>query len=416
MPRSRRAVLVCALAACSGEQPKKAPPATPVRIATAVTIDAPVNVIASGVVEPMQTVAVTTQVSGNLLDVLFKEGDFVQQGQVLFRIDPRSLQAAADQARATLGRDEAQAEAASKDDARYKTLADMGYVSRSEADQKHAAAAAAAATVEADRAALRSAQVELGYTTIRAPITGRTGSVLVRKGNNVSPGGSPLVVINQISPVLVRFPVLDQDFPSVQRALALHALHVRAVASDSSQASDEGQLTFLDNAVDSLTGTVTGKATFPNTGRKLWPGELVFLTVLLDIQRNVIAVPTDAVLTGQQGTYVYVVDVRNTVKPRDVVSGAQVRDLTVIASGLAPGERVVTDGQSRLNPGSRVAIIGTGADTGATGRLGRGGGRGSGESSTATPTSPAMPTSPAGASDGRRNAAGDVAPARPPGL
>jgi membrane fusion protein, multidrug efflux system len=366
------AVTVAALASCKGAAPKKPAPATPVRIASVARIDAPVNILASGVVEPVQTVSVTTQVTGSLLDVLFKEGDFVQAGQLMFRIDPRPLAAAVDQAKAVLARDEAQAEAGRKDDDRYKKLADMGYVSRSQADQFHATAQAQTATVAADQAALRSAEVSLGFTAIRAPISGRTGSLLVRRGNNVSPGGGPLVVINQISPVLVRFPVLDQDFAAVQRAVAVHPLHVKAVASDSSLASDDGELSFLDNAVDSTTGTVTGKATFPNTGRRLWPGQLVFLTVQLDVQHGVLAVPTDAVQTGQQGTYVFVVDQKQTAQSRAVATGIQVGDLTVVQKGLAAGERVVIDGQSRLNPGGRVAIVGAGGDS-AGKQLGAGG-------------------------------------------
>lgn len=368
-----------AASACGKEAPKKAPPATPVQVATATKIDAPVNIMASGVVEPMQSVAVTTQVSGTLLDVAFKEGDVVQKGQVLFHIDPRPLQATVDQVRATLARDEAQAEAGQKDDARYQKLADMGYVSRSQSDQMHATAKAQTATVEADRAALRAAIVSLGFATIRAPISGRTGSLLVRQGNNVSPGGSPLVVINQISPVLVRFPVLAQDFEMLQRAVATHPINVRAAASDSGSMTNEvGQLGFLDNAIDSLTGTVTGKAQFQNAGRRLWPGELVFLTVEVATQRGVIAVPTEAVQTGQQGSYVYVVDAKSAAATRIVATGLQVNDLTVITKGLNAGERVVIDGQSKLNPGSKVAIVGPGGDT-ATARLGSNGGA-SGES------------------------------------
>ena len=375
-------MLACALAigalaaagACSKEQPKKAQPSTPVRVATATRIDAPVNIMASGVVEPMQTVAVTTQVSGTLLDVAFKEGDVVEKGQVLFHIDPRPLQAAVDQVRATLARDEAQAEAGQKDDDRYRKLADMGYVSRSQADQMHATARAEIATADADRAALRAALVNLGFATIRAPISGRTGSLLVRQGNNASPGGSPLVVINQISPVLVRFPVLSQDFDALQRAVATHPVTVRAAASDSGSMTNEvGQLGFLDNAIDSLTGTVTGKAQFANAGRRLWPGELVFLTVEIAVQRGVIAVPTEAVQTGQQGAYVYVVDAKNAAVTRPVATGMQLSELTVITKGLNAGERVVIDGQSKLNPGSKVAIVGPGGDT-ASAQLGANGG------------------------------------------
>lgn len=357
-----------ALAACSKSQPKKGPPPTPVRVAPVARIDAPINVLASGVVEPMQTVSVTAQVSGSLLDVAFKEGQVVQKGQVLFHIDPRPLQAAVDQARAALARDEANAAASARDDERYKKLADMGYVSRSQSDQAHATAVAQAATSVADQAALRSAQVNLGFATIRAPISGRSGSLLVRPGNNVGPSSGPLVVINQLSPVLVRFPVLQQDFDALQRAVSIHPLTVMATASDSTQTTEHGTLSFLDNAVDSLTGTVTGKATFANTGRFLWPGELVFLTVQLDVQHGVLAVPTDAVLTGQQGPYVYVVDQKGTAQVRNVATGIQVADMTVIPRGLVVGENVIIDGQSRVNPGGRVALM-RGGDTSSTGQL-----------------------------------------------
>jgi multidrug efflux system membrane fusion protein len=369
--RARAALAAVALAtggACSSNQKPRQPPATPVRVAAVTRIDAPVTLDASGVVEPMQTVAVTTQVTGTLMDVLFREGEYVQAGRVHFRIDPRPLQATVDQARATLGRDEAQAEAGRRDDVRYQTLAAKGFVSRSQADQIHATAMAQQATVEADRAALRAALVNLGYATIRAPISGRTGSLLVRRGNIVSASSGPLVVINQIRPVLVRFPVADQDFPAVQHAVGMHPLPVVASSSDSTQATEHGTLSFLDNAIDSLTGTVTGKASFPNAGSRLWPGELVFLTIQLDVQRGVLAIPNEAVLTGQQGTYVFVIDARNSAQMRNVATGRTVGDMTVVAQGLADGERVVVDGQSRLNPGARVAIIG-GADTAATGRL-----------------------------------------------
>lgn len=382
---SRGCALLAAMAVlangvgCTDSAPKKQTPPTPVRVAPVARIDAPQNILASGVVQPAQTVSVTAQVTGSLLDVLFKEGDFVQAGQVLFRIDPRPLQAAADQARAVRAKDQAQADASRKDDERYAKLADMGYVSPSQSDQMHASALAQAAAVTADDAALRSAEVSLGFTTIRAPIAGRTGGLLVRQGNNVSPGSGPLVVINQISPVLVRFPVLSQDFAALQRAVAKHPLSVKAVSSDSTEATDEGQLSFLDNAVDSLTGTVTGKATFPNLGRRLWPGELVFLTVNLDVQRGVLAVPTDAVLTGQQGSYLFVVDQKLTAQTRTIATGMTVDDLTVVQKGVTLGERVVIDGQSRLTPGARVAILGTETDT-ATGRLGRPGGRAGGPS------------------------------------
>jgi multidrug efflux system membrane fusion protein len=363
--RSRAWLLAGAFVAiaCRGAAPARKAPAPPVRIATVARIDAPLSLFASGVVEPMQTVAVTAQVSGTLMDVLFKEGDYVRQGQVLFRLDPRQLSAAADQARANLARDEAQAAAAHKDDQRYAKLADMGYVSRSQADQFHATAVAAAATVRADLAALRGADVNLGFTTLRAPITGRTGTLLVRRGNNVSPTTGPLVVINQISPVFVRFPVLSQDLPNVRRALASNPLRVDAVSTDSSETHERGELRFLNNEIDSLTGTIMGRATFENARRRLWPGELLFLTIQLQLERGVLAVPTAAIQTGQQGTYVYVVDTTDKAQSRTVAIAQQVESLTVVLRGVALGERVVVDGQSRLRPGGLVSIIGPSGDT-----------------------------------------------------
>ncbi len=366
------AAVVTAIAAASCKQapPARKTPPTPVRVTTTSRIDAPVTVSASGVVEPMQTVSVTAQVSGTLQDVLFKEGDYVTKGQRLFRIDPRPLQALVDQARATLTKDQATAAAAARDDERFKSLANVGYVSRSAADSQHATALAAAATVQADQANLRAAEVNLGFTSITAPITGRTGALIVRRGNNVSPTSGPLVVINQINPVLVRFPVLEQDFAPMKAAVARSPLPVTAASSDSTQGVARGTLSFLDNNVDSLTGTVTGKASFPNSDRRLWPGQLVLLTVQLRVERGVLSVPTDAILTGQQGPYVFVVDSANTAHIRLVVPGLLVASRTVIQRGLTIGERVVVDGQSRLDDKTRVAITGVGADTSGTTLIG----------------------------------------------
>jgi multidrug efflux system membrane fusion protein len=351
------------LAACSRSNAARPPASTPVRVATASRINAPISLAASGVVEPMQTVAVTTLVTGALLDVAFHEGDFVQSGQVLFHIDPRPLEAAADQARATLARDEAQLTAQQNDDARYQTLAGKGYVTQSDADQHHATALATAATVNADRALLRGALLNLENATIRSPISGRTGSLIVRPGNIVSPGAGPLVVINQLRPVLVRFPVPDQQFGAVQRAVASHPLLVRAASKDSTEAPETGQLSFLDNAVDSLTGVVTAKATFPNEKSRLWPGELVFLDVQLDIRKQVLAVPTPAILPGQDSSYVFVVDKNSVAATRTVATGPEVNGMTVIDRGLTDGDVVVVDGQSRLNPGSKVSVLRESGDT-----------------------------------------------------
>jgi multidrug efflux system membrane fusion protein len=346
------------LAACNSKSNTgRAQPGTPVRVAAATRINAPISIGASGVVEPMQTVAVTTLVTGTLLDVAFPEGASVTAGQVLFHIDPRPLEAAVDQSRAALARDEAQLTAAQHDDARYQTLATKGYVTQSDADQHHAAALADSATVNADRAALRAGLIALEQATIHAPISGRTGSLIVRPGNIVSPGSGPLVVINQLRPVLVRFPVPDQQFAAVQRAVAAHPLLVTAAAKDSGDVAELGKLSFLDNAIDSLTGAITAKATFPNESSKLWPGELVFLDVQLDVMRHALAIPTPAIVLGQDSSYVYVVGANNVASTRNITTGPEVAGMTVVGSGLRDGEMVVIDGQSRLNPGARVTVL-----------------------------------------------------------
>ena len=352
-------------AACTKSNAARPPASTPVRVAKAVRINAPISLAASGVVEPMQTVAVTTLVTGVLFDVAFHEGDFVKTGDVLFHIDPRPLEAEVDQARANLARDEAQLTAARNDDARYQTLAGKGYVTQSDADQHHATALATAASVNADRATLRGALLNLEHATIRSPIAGRTGSLIVRPGNVVSPTGGPLVVINQLKPVLVRFPVPDQQFPGVQRAVATHPLLVRAASKDSADTPEMGQLSFLDNAVDSLTGIVTAKATFPNESGRLWPGELLFLDVQIDVRRHVLAVPTPAILPGQDSSYVFVI-VNNVAAQRTVSAGPDVQGMTVIDRGLKDGDVVVVDGQSRLTPGARVSVLRDSGDTART--------------------------------------------------
>lgn len=352
--------LVLALAllgACSAPPPTKAPP-VPVKIASAVQVAAPVVVVANGMVEPMQTVAVQAQVGGTLQDVTFHEGDEVAADQVLFRIDPRPYQASLRQAEASLARSQAQADNAKRDADRYRTLAEQDYVTKSQADQAVAAAAAAAATVEADRAAVETARLNLGYTTIRAPIAGRTGSLLVRQGNLVRPNADPLVVINQLRPILVRFPVLQRDFPALHRKAAERSLEVRVATVDSVTIPETGALSFLDNAVDSLTGSVTAKARFTNAGNRLWPGEYVRVTVQLEVESGAIAVPSRALQAGQEGSFVFVVDHDQKAQMRPVSVGRVVGDMTVVTSGITAGERVVVDGQSRLTPGASVDIKG----------------------------------------------------------
>ena len=353
------AVALSAIAACSKKDPPRQP-TVPVSVTTVKRASVPYVVTANGVAEPMQTVAVESQVNGILNRVTFAEGQPVQAGQVLFEIDPRPYVAVLDQARAQLARDQAMAVSAQRDAVRYAALVKEGYVTGSQADQAEANAASAAATVAADRANVQKAALDVANTTIRAPISGRTGSLLVRQGNLVKANSTPpLVVINQIQPILVRFSIAQSQFPDIQRYYrGGNALQVRATPSEGSGVPLLGTLAFVDNNVDSTTGTVLLKARFSNPEGTMWPGQYMSVALQLYVDPNALTLPSPAVLTGQQGTYVYTIDTAGTARQRPVQVARTVDTVTVIASGLTDGERVIVDGQSRLVPGSKVAIKG----------------------------------------------------------
>ena len=353
------AVALSAIAACSKKDPPRQP-AVPVSVTTVKRASVPYVVTANGVAEPMQTVAVESQVNGILNRVTFAEGQPVQAGQVLFEIDPRPYVAVLDQARAQLARDQAMAVSAQRDAVRYAALVKEGYVTGSQADQAEANAASAAATVAADRANVQKAALDVANTTIRAPISGRTGSLLVRQGNLVKANSTPpLVVINQIQPILVRFSIAQSQFPDIQRYYrGGNALQVRATPSEGSGVPLQGTLAFVDNNVDSTTGTVLLKARFSNPEGTMWPGQYMSVALQLYVDPNALTLPSPAVLTGQQGTYVYTIDTAGTARQRPVQVARTVDTVTVIASGLTDGERVIVDGQSGLVPGSKVAIKG----------------------------------------------------------
>ena len=354
---SAAALALLLIAACSKSSPPRRPP-VPVSVTTVKRASIPFVVTANGVAEPMQTVAVEAQVTGILNRVTFAEGQEVQAGQVLFQIDPRPYVAALEQARAQLARDEAIATSARREAARYAALVKEGYVTGSQADQAEATAASAAATVAADRAAVSRAALDVANTTIRAPISGRTGSLLVRQGNLVKASSQPpLVVINQIQPILVRFAVPQSQFPDIQRYYrGGNALQVRATPSEGTGVPLHGTLAFVDNNVDSTTGTVLLKARFSNPEGTLWPGQYINVVLQLYVDPDALTLPAPAVLTGQQGTYVFMVDSAGTANQRPVQVARTVDTVAVIASGLKEGERVVVDGQSRLVAGSKVSI------------------------------------------------------------
>jgi membrane fusion protein, multidrug efflux system len=384
------AAALLALGACGHA---KAPPpkaAVPVGIGAAHLASVPYTISANGVVTPIQTAAVTSQVDGIITDVAFAEGHDVAKGDVLFRIEPRLYSAAYQEARAALTRDSATADNARMEAERYATLVAQDYVTKEQADQQTATARAAAATVESDRAALGAAQFNLENTTIRAPIAGRTGSVLVRVGNVVHGAAStPLVVIQPIRPILVRFAVAGTDLPLIRQYSAKGTLPIIAApGSATSQATPDtaggdsaatgpapggddpppnpalkvssapGTLTFIDNAIDTTTGTVMLKATCANGDGALWPGEFVAVSLKLFDEANALVVPSTAVMTGQQGTYVYAVDSSGVAQQRRVAVERSADGLSIIASGLKNGEHVVTEGQSRVTPGAHVTTSG----------------------------------------------------------
>ena len=350
-------VVLATSAACTKVAAPVKPPVT-VSVALAERGDAPYVVHANGLVEPAQTVAVQSQVGGVLMKVHFKEGDEVQAGQVLFEIDPRPFKAALDQAVAVLARDEANLQSSQRDADRYAALVLKDFVTRSQADQAFAAAAAAKAVVAADQASVDNAKFNLENATITAPISGKTGILLVKQGNLVRPGSvPPLVVINQIHPIDVHFTVPDRELPLVQKYSEGGAKKLRVVATPRGIASaEEGVLNMLDNGVDTTTGTVTLKAQFANTAGHLWPGQFVGVDVELYVQQGAVLVPTTAVQTGQDGQFVFVVSADRKAEVHPVVAGIVVGDRTAIDKGIDVGSTVVTDGQLKLTPGSKIEV------------------------------------------------------------
>ena len=346
---------------CSGRdsvqaaKPQQAP-AAPVRVATVSTRSMPVQLQAIGNVEATSTVSIKAQISGQLINVHFKEGDFVKKGQLLFTIDPAPFEADLRKAEAMLAKDEAQALNAKLDAERYAGLGREGVVSKQQVDAAQAASNAMVATVAADKAAIEATKINLQYTKIYSPINGRTGNVGVKEGNLVKANDVPiLVTINQIEPIYVSFSVPEQQLSDVKKYLGSKTLHVEASPQGSPQ-HYEGKLTFIDNAVDLTTGTIKLKATFDNREHALWPGQFVDVGLTLSVQPNAIIVPSTAVQTSQSGTFVYVVNQDMTVQQQPVKIGWAAGDTTIIASGLQPGQKVVTDGQLRLVPGARVDI------------------------------------------------------------
>jgi len=333
-----------------------APPKVPVSVARVERRALPYELDATGTVEPIRFVDVLPQVNGTILHVHFAEGDEVAPGQVLFEIDPRPYQAALQQAEGALLRDLTTAVAAAREAARYKTLATTNTVTQEDYETKQSAAEAAAAAVRSDSAAAAIARLNLDYATVRAPIGGRTGRLLLHEGNLVRAGSDPLVSIVQMRPILVRFPVPATNLPAL-RQRAGQELKVIALPARDSASAIQGILSFIDNQVDTATGTVLLKARFSNRDGALWPGEFVTVTLVLGVQNDAVVVPSQAVMQGQQGTYVFVVNNDGTATTQPVTVERTLDSLSVIA-GVPAGTLVVTDGQLRLTPNAKVDIRG----------------------------------------------------------
>jgi multidrug efflux system membrane fusion protein len=407
-------VAMASFAACDrgGAQTRPAaPPPVPVGVAPVEQKMVPVQVTAVGTVQAVTPVAVKSQVAGQIVKVHFTEGDEVKQGQLLFTIDSRPMEASVrqweanvardtaalrsaeaalgqrraevNQALANLERDVAQMDNARAQEQRYRTLVEQGLIARDQYDQIRTNFLALQATVQADRAAVENAKasaqaaeamvenaraaikvneamvdtarIQLAYTTIKAPMDGRTGNLLAQTGNIVKGNDdSPLVVIAQVRPIYVSFAVPEQHLADIKKYRADARLKVEAQL-DGGRKAVVGAVTFMNNTVDPSTGTIQLKATFPNTDNVLWPGQFVDVALTLTTE-NAIVVPSQAVQAGQKGSFVFVVTADQTVESRPVKVGRRLARELVIEQGLKPGERVVTDGQLRLMPGVRVDV------------------------------------------------------------
>jgi multidrug efflux system membrane fusion protein len=337
----------------------------PVLAADVKRADVPVYLEAVGTTRALKMVTVRPQVDGKLLSVNFDEGQQVKQGDVLARIDPVIYQAQLDQAKAKKAQDEALLANARNDLARYQTLAAANAINKQQADTQKSLVAQYTAQVQADQAAIENAQAMLGYTTITAPIDGRTGIRQVDAGNYVraADANSTLVTITQIQPISVLFNLPQQDLMQVNDAFAKGPLTVEALRSDTNAVIDRGRLVVVDNQVDPTTGTVKLKAEFPNAQHQLWPGQFVNVRLLIRTLQEVVVIPTGAVQRGPNGTFVYVVGEDNKATVRPIKVARQDENQAVIESGVQPPERVVTTGFVRLTDGSQVSI---GSGEGAT--------------------------------------------------
>jgi multidrug efflux system membrane fusion protein len=400
------------LLSCSSQKKEDIPISIPVSVVPVVQKTVPLQLRAIGNVQAYSTVSVKSRIAGQLIRVYFKEGQDVKTGELLFTIDPRPFEAALKQAEANLERDAAQVKQAEADleknialvgqaesnlekdiaqaknaeveAKRYEFLIEKKVVAKQQYDQfrtnaealdasvradkaslesakaavreSHAAVENARATVRADRAVVENARIQLGYCSIRSPVAGRTGSLIVQEGNMIKENDIAMVVINQITPIYVALSVPEQYLAEIKKYMARGKLKVEAVIPNDDARPENGIISFINNTIDTATGTIRLKGTFANKEKRLWPGQFVRVVLTLAEEPNAIVVPSQAIQTGQEGQYVFVVKPDLTVESRPVVLGLILNNETVIQKGLNPGENVVTDGQLHLYPGAKVEI------------------------------------------------------------
>jgi membrane fusion protein, multidrug efflux system len=339
------------------KRPAGAPP-VPVSVAVAIGRTVPVYLRAIGNVDAYSSVAVKARVDGQIVEVRFREGQAVRRGEVLFRLDARPFVAALRQAEANVARDTASRDQARSQEQRYLDLLEKNFVSKEAYAQFRTNAETAEAQLKASQAALETARLNVEYCTIRSPIDGFVGRIMLQLGNLVKANDTnPLVVINQVKPVYVTFAVPEQGLVQLRRHMARGALEVTASSSDASNtALARGRLVFIDNSVDTSTGTIKLRGQFDNADLALWPGQFVSVKVKLYDQNDAVVVPSSAVQTGPQGEYVYVLKPDSTTEVRRVTVARTEGEETIIAKGVSPGEKVVTRGQLRLQPNSKVIV------------------------------------------------------------
>jgi membrane fusion protein, multidrug efflux system len=340
----------------ANRQARATPPrAIPITDGKAELKDVPVHVSGIGSVQAYNTVSVRSRVDGQITKVLFKEGQEIKAGDPLFQVDPRPFQAALSQAVGTKQKDEAQLKGAELDLERDRQLVGQGFQTRQGYEDQQATVGQLQGMIKADQAQIESAQLNLGYALVRAPIDGRTGQRLVDIGNFIQANQmTNLVTVTQLKPIFVSFTLPQEVLDEIRQNQRMAPLVVDALGSDDKSVLASGTLTLIDNQVDVATGTIRLKATFANANERLWPGEFVTARVTLSVRTNVVTVPAQTVMRGENGTYVYVIKPDDTVTRRDVKVGMTQDDVAIIESGLRADDHLVVEGQYRLSEGAKV--------------------------------------------------------------